>query len=333
MATKPRITRRRFLIAGAGALAGVTVAGGGTASARFVQGSQRVEEVWATTTVAKLEKIGTVKRLVILPLVEWYTGRDDLVGEPGLSYLVRADDTTILFDVGFNLQQQHPSPLLRNAAALGVDLQNIDALVISHPHTDHIGGASQVSLSGQPVDLGSVPAYLPCEIGCPTSQKVVVEGPRLLAPGVASLGIIPRQDFVFGWTPEQSLAVNVAGKGIVLVVGCGHPTIQRIVERAEALFAEPLYGVVGGLHFPVTDSRAKLLGIPAQKSLGTGKWPWDPINQDDVRSAIAFLQARRPQLVALSAHDSCDWSIEAFRQAFAEAHREVRVGREIVVES
>jgi 7,8-dihydropterin-6-yl-methyl-4-(beta-D-ribofuranosyl)aminobenzene 5'-phosphate synthase len=145
-----------------------------------------------------------------------------------------------------------------------------------------------------------------------TAKVEVVEGPRSIAPGVASLGPIPRQLFFFGWTPEQSLAVNVEGKGIVLITGCGHSTIQRIVERAEMLFDEPIYGIVGGLHYPVTTPRGGGFRLPIQRLIGTGKWPWDPINREDVEAGIACLQHRHPQLVALSPHDSCAWSIQTF---------------------
>ena len=138
------------------------------------------------------------------------------------------------------------------------------------------------------------------------------------------MGPIPRQLFFLGWTPEQSLAIHVEGKGIVLIIGCGHPTLQRIVERAEMLFDEPIYGIIGGLHYPVTASRAERFGLPAQMFLGTGKWPWDPINEDDVNEAIASLQARQPSLVSLSPHDSCDWSLNAFRQAFGPAYQDLR---------
>ena len=51
-----------------------------------------------------------------------------------------------------------------------------------------------------------------------------------------------------------------------------------------------------------------------------------------METAIAYLQRRHPQLVALSPHDSCDWSIETFRRAFGTAYQEVQVGREIVVQ-
>ncbi len=337
-----RTSKKKTIVLGGIAGLGLAVVGG--AVARFHLGRRRADQVWASARYPKLEDIGAVKHLTILPLIDWYTARDPstgsgqaLVGEPGVSYLVRADDTTILFDVGLNQRGEHPSPLLRNMEALGVDVADIDALIISHAHEDHVGGVSHMmqhtfALSGQPVDLKGVPAYVPVPLSNPTAQATVVDEPCVIAPGVASMGPIPRQLFFFGWTPEQSLAVNVEGKGVVLIIGCGHSTLQRIVDRAEMLFDEPVYGVVGGLHYPVTASRDAKFGLPLQRLLGTGKWPWDPVNREDVEASIAYLQRRNPQLVSLSAHDSCDWSIEAFRQAFGAAYEDLLVGKEIVIQ-
>jgi 7,8-dihydropterin-6-yl-methyl-4-(beta-D-ribofuranosyl)aminobenzene 5'-phosphate synthase len=93
-----------------------------------------------------------------------------------------------------------------------------------------------------------------------------------------------------------------------------------------------VYGVVGGLHFPVTQSRAHIDGIGLHQRFGTGKPPWEMITMDEVRANIRALQDRHPRVVGLSAHDSCDASIEAFRTAFGSAYHEVRVGERIVVE-
>jgi len=51
--------------------------------------------------------------------------------------------------------------------------------------------------------------------------------------GIASIGVIPRALFLLGYTLENSLAFNLAGKGIVLVIGCGHQTIELILERVQ----------------------------------------------------------------------------------------------------
>ena len=304
--------------------------------ARFWLGRRRVGQDLATTHYPKLVDIGVVKKLTILPLIDWNTKDENLTGEAGVSYLIRADDVTILFDVGYNTQNEHPSPLLRNMETLGVALSELDMIVISHNHLDHVGGMKHqqqksFGLSGQPIDLKKIPAYVPVPLSHPTAQTTVTEKPQTLAPGVATIGTIPRQLFFFGKTPEQSLAINVAGKGIVLIVGCGHSTLQRIIDRAEMLFDAPIYGMIGGLHYPVTASREKKLGLPVQSIFGTGKCPWKPVSREDVQEAINYLKQRNPQLTSLSAHDSCDWSIEAFRSAFGEAYQDLIVGEEISV--
>lgn len=316
---------------------GTTVVGGLTI--RYHLGRRRADQAWFDYRYPPLQDLGTVKKLAITPLIDWYTskcGEQPLQGEMGVSYLVQADDISILMDTGFNLHNEHPSPLLRNMESLGVNVSDLDMIFISHAHVDHLGGMSQVrrrsfALSARPSDLKGITAYVPVPLSHATAEIKVMSEPRVIANGVATTGTTPRQLFFLGWTPEQSLAINVEGKGIVLVVGCGHQSLKRIVERAETLFKEPIYGLVGGLHYPVTASRLVRLGLPIQRFIGTGKCPWDPVTAKDVEENISFLQSRNPRLVGLSPHDSCDWSLGAFRQAFGEAYREVLVGEEIEV--
>jgi 7,8-dihydropterin-6-yl-methyl-4-(beta-D-ribofuranosyl)aminobenzene 5'-phosphate synthase len=312
----------------------------GVLSLRFILGRQRADDAWQAARYPKMRDLGTVRKLSVLPIIDWYAvdRGAGLATEPGVSYLLQADDTTLLFDVGFNRQHEHPSPLLRNLETLGKSLADLDMMVISHAHLDHVGGKDHADAltfapSGQPVELSGLPVYTPDEpLTNPTAETVVVNAPQKLASGVATMGPIARQLFFDGWRPEQSLAIRVAGKGLVLVIGCGHPTIQRIVARAEMLFDEPVYAVIGGLHYPVTESRAQgPLGLPLQSFFGTGKFPWDPINKDDVAEAITFLQERQPKLVSLSPHDSCDWTLNAFQKAFGPAYQPLFVGQEIII--
>ncbi len=295
---------------------------------RFSVG-RRADQRWTAERYSPLKDMGAVQHLTVLPLIDGKTARPDLVGESGVSYLVQADQTNILFDVGLNLRREHPSPLVRNMQALGVALAQVQYIVISHLHGDHVGGYTNqwkrtFDLSSRPIDLGAPSAFVPTRMTHSTAKIELVDRPRVIAPGIASLGPIPRQLFWLGWTPEQSLAINVEGKGIVLIVGCGHPLIQRIVQQAEALLEQPIYGVVGGLHYPVA-------GLPVQRFLGADNWPWKPPTEKDVNATIAFLQQRHPSLVAISTHDSCDWTIESFRRAFPGAYQDVLVGKEIIV--
>lgn len=325
-------------------------------TAAYLRERREADALWERSRpVARLTDLGEASTLSILPLVDFYaadgqggasgtggpsgaggaSGEDGsrLCTESGVSYLVTVDGRRILFDVGYNAHGEHPSPLLRNMAALGLSPADLDAVVISHIHLDHVGGprsqaARTFSLSSEDVDLGGIPAYVPGAMTHPSAQVEVVSAARRLGEGVASTGPLARAIWLMGPVMEQSLLVNVKGKGIVMMVGCGHPSLSRLIERATDLIDAPLYGVVGGLHLPVTGSR---VGKGRQNIIGSGKVPWQRITRKDARGAVELLERHSPGLIALSAHDSCDWTLGLFARGFGPRYRRVLVGEEIVV--
>lgn len=305
-------------------------------------GNTRVAKELAGTHYELLPDIGTVDKLSVLPLVDFYTDDPTLKTEPGVSYLIKADDATLLMDVGLNRGKAHPSPLVHNMEALDVSPQDLDAIVISHVHLDHVGGMaeqrkSQFSLSQGVVRLPDIPVYAtealtPSEFN-PGPTPVVVSSPKVLKKGVATTGAIPRNLFLAGYTREQSLAVHVAGKGIVLIIGCGHPTIERIIERTQMIFEEPIYGIIGGLHFPVPDGRLMLGPINLQSLVGCDRPPWNGINEQDVERAISAMKKVDPRFVALSPHDSSDWSLQQFKDAFGDRYHALKVGEPLEIDT
>ena len=75
-------------------------------------------------------------------MIDWQTANEYLMGEAGVSYLIKTDQSTILFDLGLNGKQSDPSPLLHNMKHIGVAVDDFDAIVvISHNHRDHVGGS------------------------------------------------------------------------------------------------------------------------------------------------------------------------------------------------
>jgi 7,8-dihydropterin-6-yl-methyl-4-(beta-D-ribofuranosyl)aminobenzene 5'-phosphate synthase len=295
-------------------------------------GKRRVAgEIARTGVPRKLPPFGVVKRLSVLPLSDLEAESPALKTEPGVAYLIKADNLNILFDAGRNGAGEHPSPVLHNMRALGVDPAVIDMLFFSHPHGDHtgtgLGTATEFSLSRGPAPLGPIPAYAPAPLTPsqwnPKPWVDLVRGPRALGNGIASIGPIPRQLFLLGYTAEQALAVNLEGKGVVLFVGCGHQGVRQIVERAQQLFDEPIYGIVGGLHLPARGGR------PLLAAVGADRLPWPGMAERDVDQAIEEIARVGPAVVALSPHDSSNWTIGRFKAAFGDRYREIKVGREL----
>ena len=330
---------KRIASAGLLVLIVVFVAGVVFIEMRQSHGNRKAAEFLAEFEVKPVEQLGSTKILRILPLVDYHTSDPALRTEVGVSYLVETDDRRILFDVGQNTDVESPSPLEMNMKALGIDLASVDTIFISHNHFDHVGGMKSQRMNTFSVGTAQLPlpnprtrAIVPTQMTYPGLEPELAFGPMRLGDGLASTGAIPRQ-LVIGWIEEQSLVVNVDGLGGVLIVGCGHQPLPNLVERYEAAFSEPLYGVVGGLHFPVPDGRITVGPINGQLRFASGESMLRPMTIGDVREQVDLLKSRDLGLIAVGGHDSSDDVIEMVREEFGAAHRYIRVGEEIVISS
>ena len=261
--------------------------------------------------------LATTSKLEIIPLYEEASLSNDFISGHGVSYLIRTDAATILLDVGNNPDDFTVAPFMQNMQKLGIDWDEIDRIVISHPHPDHIGGAKAwwnhtVSIGALelPVDMGGRLIFVPA----PVTFKGAIHAtaPTLPGPDVATTGVISYSEV---WPLslrdpkgyEQALVIHIAGKGLVLITGCGHPTLERLVIRAESLYALPVIGVVGGLHYE------------GQTTAG-------------VAAPIAFLASRNPRRHAIPnwwlslRTTSSPEAIEAFRAAFPQVYQDIAIG-------
>ena len=70
-----------------------------------------------------------------------------------------------------------------------------------------------------PPELGrtiGISCFLPAEAKAEDFQTEVVEGPQMLAAGVASTGPLTRSLFLMGWTEEQAIVARLKDKGMVV---------------------------------------------------------------------------------------------------------------------
>lgn len=188
------------------------------------------------TEIGKVESVNSARIVVVV---------DNIAGSGlreawGLSIYVETGGHKILFDTG-------PSPgvLEYNARKLGIDLSKVEAVVISHEHGDHTGGLSAL----YPYS-GNITVYIPSGSysGFVKSLKrlgfrvVMVNGTLEVFPGIYVVGPL------YGPPWEEALAVNVRGKGLVVLTGCSHPGVDELVERAVDDLGVKPYIVMGGFH-------------------------------------------------------------------------------------
>jgi 7,8-dihydropterin-6-yl-methyl-4-(beta-D-ribofuranosyl)aminobenzene 5'-phosphate synthase len=156
----------------------------------------------------------------------------------GFAAVVAYGGHTILFDTG-----GQGAILLRNMATLGIDPQTIEHVVLSHTHHDHSGGLYDLLATGvHPV------VYLPPCFPQSFKQQVAAQTTIVeTAPGMQVVEGVYVTGELAGDVPEQAL-VLVTGRGLVIVTGCAHPGVDRIVRRARELFDQQVYLVLGGFH-------------------------------------------------------------------------------------
>jgi len=296
----------------------------------FQNGVDSIAAEWSRAQPNPIGDFGSTKTLSILPLVNWHTRDNSLQGEAGVSYLIKTDHNTLLFDVGFNKGGNSPSPLEHNMAQLGIEIESIDTIFLSHAHLDHRGGQQWVnkntfSIGKEQIDLSDKKIYSPIPTEYPNAQVTVTPKATIIAEGMASLGAIPRQ-LAIGRIEEQALVIHVEGKGNVIIVGCGHQTVPKILAHSAKVFNAPLYGLVGDLHYPLPEGRLSLLGINLQRRFASGDGPHKPITLATMERDLDLLTKQNLGAIALGGHDTSDQVIERFNLRFGDKYHHVRVG-------
>jgi 7,8-dihydropterin-6-yl-methyl-4-(beta-D-ribofuranosyl)aminobenzene 5'-phosphate synthase len=212
---------------------------------------------------------------------------DALIAEPGFSALVRVEkggrERTLLFDTGVS-----PTGMVENMRRLGLSLGDVEAIVLSHGHWDHVTGmegvARALGRTRLPVlihpDFWSrrrirFPGGDPAEL--PSTSRSALEGagfeiveersPSFLLDGsVLITGEVDRStEFETGfhgheahrhggWEPDplilddQALVARTRD-GLVVLSGCGHAGIVNTVRHVQRLSGEErIAAVIGGFH-------------------------------------------------------------------------------------
>jgi 7,8-dihydropterin-6-yl-methyl-4-(beta-D-ribofuranosyl)aminobenzene 5'-phosphate synthase len=212
------------------------------------------------------------------------------IGEWGFAALVEADGHKLLFDTG-----ARPETVLKNAQELGVALEGVTEVVLSHHHGDHTGGlltlrqelakANPRALSRTYVGPGIFLAR-PRDDGGDSNETirlkapyestggtfVEVTKPTEIFPGAWLTGPVPRTHPERNWSgtsriktaeglvedtiPEDISLVLDTERGLVVVSGCGHAGVVNTLEFARKSIREvPIAAALGGFHLFPADQK------------------------------------------------------------------------------
>jgi 7,8-dihydropterin-6-yl-methyl-4-(beta-D-ribofuranosyl)aminobenzene 5'-phosphate synthase len=193
----------------------------------------------------------------------------------GYAALVEYRGKRILFDTG-----NDADVFAHNVAAAGVDLGHLDFAVISHRHLDHTAGLVHLLAVNPGIKIyspkeafGNFGSVLPAQFyrkeealpqsmryfdgrppdtlrfgtAWPGAHFVPLDKTTEVAPGIFILALVSE---VAGTRElrELSLAIDTP-EGLILMVGCSHPGIEKILEAATAINSH-IRIVFGGLHLP-----------------------------------------------------------------------------------
>jgi 7,8-dihydropterin-6-yl-methyl-4-(beta-D-ribofuranosyl)aminobenzene 5'-phosphate synthase len=200
--------------------------------------------------------------------------RASILAEHGFSALVKTTTSgithTLLFDFGFS-----ENGAAQNAATLGVDMTEVEAVALSHGHSDHTGGMEKLTALIDKNDIPFVvhpsafksPRYIKLgeefKLNFPKLTRDMVKQAGLsvietekpypmLDNTIIFLGEIPyATDFEKGWPlphcqkdgkevldaieDDTSIVMNLKDKGLVIVSGCAHAGIVNTVRHAMAV--------------------------------------------------------------------------------------------------
>ncbi len=208
-------------------------------------------------------------------------GRTDVMKRDwGYAAFIEYAGKRILFDSG-----NDPNILASNAKAAHIDLSTLDFVVMSHRHGDHMGGLAYILRVKPGVKIyapkegfgvyggdlpgtfyrrdttlapeqryygGSPPQIMRFGSAWPTAKFQLLNENTEVAPSVHLITLVSDKPGTLELR-ELSLGINTPD-GLVLVVGCSHPGIDRIVQAGTALNSHVRL-IVGGFHLVISSDQ------------------------------------------------------------------------------
>src|SRR5438105_13338901 len=234
----------------------------------------------ATTTSPPAAAGGDSTKAQITVLYDAFGKSSTMQKDWGYAAIIEYGGKRILFDTGNN-----SDILAQNAKAKGIDLSKLDFVVMSHRHGDHMGGIAHLLSVNPKVKIyapkesvgvyggdlpstfyhkdaslppeqryydGAPPAVMRFGAAWPGVNFELIDKTTEIAPGIHLISLVSDKPGTMELR-ELSLAINTP-EGVVVVVGCSHPGIDKIVESAEKINPRIQF-IAGGFHLVVSNDQ------------------------------------------------------------------------------
>ena len=209
-----------------------------------------------------------INNFKVTVLSENSSSQKRLKSEHGLSFYIETETNKYLFDTGAS------DIFKRNAEILKINLEDTDAVVVSHNHYDHTGGLEFLydkkvyvhnqffqkkykKIEGQFIDIGisqreSAYTRLQFEkiektIAIDANTQIICDFKKNDYEDYFYLKVNETmQPDVFA--DELAMSFNTT-KGLVIVTGCSHSGIIHIIDKAiDVNKTKNIYALLGGFH-------------------------------------------------------------------------------------
>jgi 7,8-dihydropterin-6-yl-methyl-4-(beta-D-ribofuranosyl)aminobenzene 5'-phosphate synthase len=180
----------------------------------------------------------------------------------GVAYLI--GDT--LFDTGEKFEY-----LSNNMKILGIDIQKIKNIVLSHNHWDHLGGLWQILALKKDIKIYACQDLIK-EFKDKADKYNFIETKPFaeIDKGIYASGCL-KTKYKGAELSEQALIVKTS-KGVSIISACAHYGILKIIQKTKEFFPkEKIYSVFGGFHLLDTDMRIVKYTVDEIKKIDVGK--------------------------------------------------------------
>jgi 7,8-dihydropterin-6-yl-methyl-4-(beta-D-ribofuranosyl)aminobenzene 5'-phosphate synthase len=239
---------------------------------------------------------GIESPVTIRVIYDNYIKTDGLKSDWGYSIVIEGLDKEILFDAGTK-----PDIFESNFRKMGLEAGNIDLLVVSHEHADHTGGIPAFVKMKR-----DIPVIFPYSFSHSFIKEMVRSGlePILVnEPAKICENLYSSGEFDF-LIPEQALILNTK-QGLVVMTGCSHPGIVKMVKEIKSTFNKNVFMVFGGFHLLDKSEKEMNTIITELKAMGVEKCG--------------------------ATHCTGDAQIKMVREAFGENYFELGAGNTIII--